>query len=99
YYLPDTGGTENYVAAATTGPAPLNEVFRRNCLQFFDAPPHWILAHLLKSLGASHSHNDTALGIIITSLLSVPVTRSARSVRTLSSSQFSDLVKCRLYLH
>jgi hypothetical protein len=58
-----TPGAENHVAAAPTGPAPLNEILFRCRLQFFDAPAHIILAHLLKSLARSHNRYDTAFGI------------------------------------
>jgi hypothetical protein len=51
------------VAATTAGSAPLNEILLRYRLQFFDAPAHSTLPHLLKSFVASHNHNDTAFGI------------------------------------
>jgi hypothetical protein len=38
-------------------------VLLRYRLQFFDAPAHRILAHLLKSFAVSHNHHDTAFGI------------------------------------
>jgi hypothetical protein len=41
------------VAATTAGPAPLNELLFRYRLQFFDAPPDSILAHLLKRFPSS----------------------------------------------
>jgi len=51
------------MAASSARPAPLDGVFLRDRLQFFDAPTYRILAHLSKSFAFCHNHYDTAFGI------------------------------------
>jgi hypothetical protein len=49
------------VAAATAGPTPHNQILFPNRLQFFDAPAHRVLAHLLTSFARSHNNEDARI--------------------------------------